>query len=131
MGEFIGKIMSKITFEQATYQVYFKDFNPTNCHKDKNKDFDAEFQKKEDDFDTAFPTSRLPQNGIYQKYLADPLGEGMFEKACKLFGSSPIERSYHVPTSSETYNEVNEKDTPKGPIYPPFLPSVASNGIDV
>ena len=54
----------------------------------------------------------------------------MFVKACKLFGSSPIERSYHVPTSSEVYNEVNEKYPPKVPIYPLFLTSAASNGID-
>ena len=68
MGEFTGKIMSTITFEQAAYQVHFKELNPKNCHKDKNKDFDAELQKNEDGFDTAFLMSSLLQNGIYQKY---------------------------------------------------------------
>ena len=53
------------------------------------------------------------------------------KKACKLFGSSPIAGFYHVPTSSEAYGGVNEKDPLKGQIYPLFLPSVASNGIDV
>ena len=82
-------------------------------------------KKNEDDFDTAIPMSSLLQDDIYQKYLTDPLGEGMTEKACKLFGSSPIDRFYHAPTSSETYNEVNEKGLPKGPIDHSFLPSVA------
>ena len=75
--------------------------------------------------------SSLFKSDKYQDYLTNPLGEAMFEKACKLFGSSPITGVYHVPASSEAYNEVNEKDPLKGQVYPPFLPSVASNGIDV
>ena len=71
--------------------------------------------------------SSLFKSDKYQDYLTNPLGVGMFEKACKLFGSSPIAGFYHVPTSSEAYDEVNEKDPPKGQIYPHFLPSVASS----
>ena len=55
----------------------------------------------------------------------------MFEKTCKLFGYSPITGVHHVLTSSDASDKVNEKDPPKIQIYPPFLPSIASNRIDV
>ena len=53
--------------------------------------------------------SSLLKGDKYQDYLTNQLGEAMFEKACKLFGSSTIAGFYHVLTSSAAYNEVNEK----------------------
>jgi hypothetical protein len=97
----------------------------------KKKNYTDELIKKDDDFDLAFPMSRILKSDDYQNYLNDPLGEDMLEKASKLFGSTHIKGFYHTPMTSKDYDEVNIKDPPKGPIYPPFLPSVASNAIDV
>ena len=131
MGECIGKRMSTITFEHATYRVHFKKLNPTHCHKDKEKDFDANYKKTEMILILLFLCQASSKNDIYQKYLTDPLGEGMFEKAQTRFGSSPIASFYHFPKSSEAYNKVSKKYPLEGPICPPFLPGVASNRIDV
>ena len=75
---------------------------------------------------------RLFKSDEYQNDLNNQLGEDMLEKVCQMFGSSHIKNSfYHIPTSSEAYVEVNKNNPPKVPIYPPFLPSVASNAIYV
>ena len=46
MGEYIGKLMSTITFKQATYRVHFKEFNPTNRPKDKKERLYGKITKK-------------------------------------------------------------------------------------
>jgi hypothetical protein len=74
---------------------------------------------------------KILKSDDHQDYLNSPLREGMTEKVSKLFSSSHINRCYHASPMSESYNKVNEKDPPKGPVYPPFLPSFASNTIDV
>ena len=130
MAEFLGKQLMNLTFKQANYRIHFNQPNPTNLPKSTKKEYAKMMTDNDDDFDKAFPVSDIITGDEYQAYLREPLGEGNFDKARKLFGFPPIEGYYLVPEGSEAHDEIQDKNPPSV-IYPPFLPTVASNGIDV
>jgi hypothetical protein len=119
-----------MTMEQATFRVHFDQVNPTNVYKRERKDYDYAMAQNNDDFYQAFPMSELLKGEDYQSYLADPLGEGKLEKSLELFHFKPLKDQFHIPEDSEAYREIKHKHPPDW-IRPPFLPSIASNGIDV
>lgn len=134
MGELLGAYMGNISWDQATRRVHFNEKNPTNRKKEKTVDYVKDMQENGNDFDQAYPISTILASDAYQEYVKDPLGEGMMDKAIKLFGFKPIKDFYHVPALpiNEAYEEIEEKlPDEDSPIYPPFLPSYASNAIDV
>ena len=57
--------------------------------------------------------------------------EGVLEKALDLFRFKPLGGHYHVNQGTDAHNEIKYRDTSPETIGPPFLPSIASNGIDV
>ncbi len=77
-----------------------------------------------------FPLLETLQNADYNLYLEYPLGEGTLEKALDLLWFKPLEDQFHVPQDSDAYDEIKNKNPPNF-IRPPFLPSIASNGIDI
>jgi len=131
MGEFMGKLMSNVTMDQATRRVHFQDENPTNLNKKEKKEYESEIQKYEGSFEEAYPMASLLKSPIYQSYLRDPFEEGALENVIELFRCKPIEGHFHVPKDSEAHQEI-KKETPAPEwINPPFLPSIASNQVDV
>ena len=130
MGEFIGKFISNITVDQATRRVDFDKVNPSNVYKKEVRDYNNELTKHDEDFNKAFPMADVLQHEHYRSYLEDPLGDGKLEKAMDLFKFKPLKDEFHVPPDSEALEEVKKRSTPPF-IRPPFLPSIASNEIDV
>ena len=129
MGEFMGNFMSNFTMDQATRRVHFDEINPNNLYKKEKKDYESELHKNHDDFNEAFPMASLLESDEYQSYLRDPFKEGTLDKVLELFRCKPIKGHFHVHKESEAYREIDDP----GPewIQPPFLPSPASNEIDV
>ena len=84
IGEFMGKLILNMNFEQATYRIHFHELNPTNLLKKDKKKYDDEVNNSWD-FETAFPMSELFKTDAYKNYLQDPFAEGVLEKALDLF----------------------------------------------
>ena len=126
----MGKFISNITMEQATIRVKFDKTNPTNLYKRETKDYQNELTKHDEDFNKAFLLLETLQHAVYILYLEDPLGEGKLEKSLDLFCFKPLEDQFHVPQDSDAYDEIKNKNPPNF-ICPPFMPSIASNEIDV
>ena len=137
MGELLGTYMGSISWDQATRRVYFDEeitTNPTHRKKEKTVDYVKDMHENGNDFEKAYPISTILASPGYQEYVKDPLGEGMMDKAIKLFGFKPIKDFYHVPKepANDAYKEIEQKlQDDNALIYPPFLPSYASNAIDV
>ncbi len=135
IGRFLNKCMEEISQPSATLRLDFDQDNPTT-KAIKKKDVEQALNDAYGLIEDAFPMGTKLNSDEYKNYMKDPLNQENMNRVKNLFKFDAFQGDYyHVPSDSKSVLEMKQllkenQDLYKG-IQFPFLPSVASNGIDV
>lgn len=139
IGEFFKESISKITIHQATCRVDFDQFNPShrfnnNAITKKHIESCAEQLPvgSEDEviIERAYPLGKLLNHNTYKAYIDNPFEGENLTKVKELLEFPIIPNFFHVSAGSLAHDEIQNIQHPTKVGFP-FLPSYASNTIDV
>lgn len=146
IGEFFKDSISNMTIHQATCRVHFDEVNPTHRHTNSTKTkahlelVHHQLLESSEDLPVgsenevivqhAYPLADLLKDTTYKAYIENPFEGENLTRVKDLLKFPIIPHFFHVPAETPAHDEIQKMDHPEQVGFP-FLPSYATNSIDV